>query len=87
MEWLDAPAGDRLLVPVRNTAPREIVWSQFNLDFVTGQDANVVTSHLSGYVSKDGVAIFKFDPEHSVRERLGNGPFLDDRIFFGLRQD
>ncbi|MDH5519018.1 MAG: hypothetical protein OEZ14_00655 [Acidimicrobiia bacterium] len=33
------------------------------------------------------MTILEFDPEHGVRERLGDGSFKDDRIFFMLWQD
>ena len=30
--------------------------------------------------------VLQFDPEHGVRERLGDGPLEDDGIFFELRR-
>ena len=46
-----------------------------NLDLVARQDTDVVHSHLSGDVGQNLVAVFEFDTEHRVRERLGDRSF------------
>ena len=43
--------------------------------------------HLSGDMGQNFVAIFEFDAEHGVRQRLGDRSFQNDRVFFGLSQD
>ena len=35
------------LVAVGNSTPGEVIWSEFDLDFVARQDADVVHTHLS----------------------------------------
>lgn len=72
----------RLLVAVGDASSSEVVRSELHLDFVTGQDANVVTTHLSGDVSQNGVTILELNPEHCVREGLDDGAFQHDCIFF-----
>jgi hypothetical protein len=37
-------------------------------------------------VGQHFVAVFEFDAEHGVRQRLGHRPLKDDRIFFWLCQ-
>jgi hypothetical protein len=46
-----------------------------------------VTPHLSRDVAQDIVTILELDPEHGVREGLGDGALEHDRIFFVLWQD
>jgi hypothetical protein len=43
--------------------------------------------HLPGDVGQHFVAVFEFDAEHCVRQRLGDRSFQNDRVFFGLSQD
>jgi hypothetical protein len=38
-------------------------------------------------VCQNLVAVFEFDAEHGVRQRLGDRSFQNDRVFFGLSQD
>ena len=38
-------------------------------------------------ISVDCGAVFEFDAEHGVRQRLGDRSFQNDRVFFGLSQD
>lgn len=76
-----------LFVPIRDATSSEVVRSEFYLDAVAWQNSDVVTAHLSRNVAEHFVAILKLDPEHCVRERLGNGALKDNRIFLGLWQN
>ena len=76
----------QLLVAVRDPTSFEVVWGQLHLDAIARQDPDVVHTHLSGNVREHFVAIFQFDPEHGVGERLDNGPLQYDCVFFRLCQ-
>ena len=76
-----------LLVAVRDSTPGEVVGSQLYLNLVAGQDTDVVHPHLSGDVRQNLVAILEFDTEHGVRQRLDNGAFEHNGVFFRLRQN
>ena len=79
-------ARKQLLVAVRDPTSFEVVRGELYLDAIARQDPDVVHAHLSGNVREDFVAIFQFDPEHGVGERLGNGPLQYDCVFFRLCQ-
>lgn len=76
-----------LLVPIRNPTTSQVVRRQLNLDAITGQDADVMHPHFSGDMGQYFVAVFEFDAEHGVRQRLDDRSFKNDRVFFGLSQD
>ena len=57
------------------------------MNLVSGEDADVVAPHLSRDMAQNVVTILKFDPEHGVREGLGDGAFEHNRIFFMLWQN
>ena len=78
---------DLLLVSIRDTTACEVVGSEFNLHPVARQDADVVHPHLPGDVRQHLVAVLQFDPEHCVRERLGDRAFEHDGVVFGLGQN
>jgi ATP-dependent RNA circularization protein (DNA/RNA ligase family) len=75
------------LEAICNAASGEVVWSEFNLDFVTGKNTDVVHAHLSGDVRQHVVTILKLYAKHCVWERLKNRALEHDRIFFRLSQD
>lgn len=75
-----------LFVSVRDATPSEVVWGEFHLHLVAGENANVVHPHLSGDVRQDCMAVFEFDLEHCVRQRFEDRAFQHDRIFLGLWQ-
>src|SRR3954452_13312678 len=56
------------LVAVGDATSGEVVGSEFHLNLVAGQDADVVHPHFPGDVRQHFVAIFELDPEHRVRE-------------------
>jgi len=55
-----------LLVTVGDAPAGEIVGSEFDLDLVTGKDADVVHAHLAGDMGKDFVTVFEFHSEHRI---------------------
>ena len=77
---------DRSLVAVGDTSSGEVVRSEFHLDLVAGENADVVHSHLSRDVRQHLVAVLEFDPEHRVRERLEDRPLEQDGVVFGFGQ-
>src|SRR6056297_627520 len=76
----------RSLVPVGDATSSEVVRSQFHLDLVAWEDADVVHPHLSGDVCEHLVSVVEFDLEHGVRERLEDLALEYDRIFLWLCQ-
>ena len=76
-----------LLVAVGDSASCQVVGRELYLNLVAGEDADVVAPHLSGDMAQHIVTVFEFDPEHGVREGLGDGAFEHNRIFFMLWQD
>ena len=76
-----------LLVSIGDPTTSQVVRCQLNLDAITGENTDVMHPHLSGDVGQHFVAVFEFDAEHCVRQRLGDRSFQNDRVFFGLSQD
>ena len=76
-----------LLVSIGDPTTSQVVRCQLNLDAITGENTDVMHPHLSGDVGQHFVAVFEFDAEHGVRQRLGDRSFQNDRVFFGLSQD
>jgi hypothetical protein len=76
-----------LFVSIGDPTSGEVVRGEFNLNLVAGEDTDVVHPHLAGDMGQDLVAIFKLDPEHGVRERLGDCAFKHNRIVLGLWQN
>ena len=75
-----------LFVSVRDATSGEVVWGEFHLHLVAGENTDVVHPHLSGDVRQDCVAVFELDLEHCVRQRFEDLAFQHDRIFLGLWQ-
>ena len=73
-------------VSVGDPTSGEVIRGQLNLNFVSGENADVVHSHLAGYVGQNFVAILELNAEHCVRQWLGDRSFQNDRVFFGLGQ-
>jgi hypothetical protein len=71
-----------LFKPIRNSAPGEIIGSQFNGDLVPRQYFDEMHPHLTRYVSKNLVAVFDFNTEHGIRECFQNRALYFYRIFF-----
>ena len=81
-----AGVAGRSFVAVGDPTAGQVVGREFHLNPVAGKDADVVHAHLSGDMGQHLVAIFEFDAEHCVRQRLDHRPLKDDRIFFWLSQ-
>src|SRR5262245_9506753 len=56
----------RLLEPVRDAAPGQVVGGQLDLDPVAGQDADEVHAHLARDVRQHAVPVVELHPEHRV---------------------
>jgi hypothetical protein len=75
-----------LLVSVGDATSGEVVWGEFHLHLVAGENTDVVHPHLSGDMCQDCMAVFEFDLEQGVRQRFEDLAFQHDRIFLGLWQ-
>lgn len=65
--------GSRILVSVSvcDSAHRQVVWADFDLNSVTGHDSDVVHSHLSAYVGQDfEVSFVELDAKSSIGKIL-----------------
>src|SRR3954452_21744742 len=72
----------RLLVPVDDPTPREVVPRELHHHAVLGEDPDVVLAHLAADVGQDLVTVAQLDPEHGVRESLDDGALDLDHTFF-----
>lgn len=68
---------------VGDPALGQIVGGELNRYLVTAQDSNVVLSHLAGDVCSDDMSVLKLNSKLSVRQRLDDGAFHFNMIFFG----
>ena len=59
-----------LLVAEGDTSFREVVRAHFHLHAVTGEDLDVVHTHLAGDVGDDERPVFELHAEHSVGQCL-----------------
>ena len=66
-----------------DTSARQVVRCQLNRNFVAGQDADVVHTHLSRNMGEHDVPVFQLDPEGRVRQVFQNLPLHIDDVFFG----
>jgi hypothetical protein len=76
----------RLLVSIGDPTSGEVVRGQFDLDFVSRKDPDVMHAHLSGDVGQHFVAVFELDAKHRIRERLYDRSLEQNRVFLRLRQ-
>ena len=53
----------------------QIVWRELNLDPITRKDSDEVRPKLPADVGTNSMAIFEFNDEQRVRQRLDNRPF------------
>src|SRR5512147_898150 len=63
----------RLFESVCHTALGEVVGRHLDQHLVARQHANAVFAHLAGGVADDLVAVFEFDPERRVGQKLHHG--------------
>ena len=59
-----------LLVAEGDSSFGEVVRTHFHLDTVTGEDLNVVHTHLAGDVGDDKGSVLELNAEHSVGQGL-----------------
>ena len=74
----------RLLEPVRDTAPLQVVGAYFDLHPVAGQYTYAVHAHLARVVSQHLVAVVGLYPEGGVLQGLDDGPFQQDALLFSV---
>ena len=73
-----------LLVAVDDTAPGEVVRAKFHHNAVSGEDANVVLTHLSRDVCEHNVAVGQLNAEHRVGQGFVDRALnLNDAVFLG----
>ena len=72
-----------LSVSVGDAAAREVVWREFDLHLVPGQDADVVLAHLSGDRGEHRMPPIELHPKHRARERFDDLAFDLDLLFLG----
>ena len=71
-----------LLEAVRDASAIQVIDRQLNRDLVTRQDLDVMHTHLAGNMGQDLVPVLKLDLEHRVGQRLEDGTFKLDYVFF-----
>ena len=64
-----------LLQPVGDPTLGQIVWREFNFDPITWKDSDEIRPKLPADVGPNSMAIFEFNNEQRVRQRLDNRPF------------
>ncbi len=64
-----------LLQSVGDPTLCQIVWREFNFDPITWKDSDEIRPKLPADVGTNSVAIFEFNNEQRVRQRLDNCPF------------
>src|SRR5690242_16908346 len=74
------PGASRLLEPVRDPAPRQVVGRQFDPDAITGQDPDEVHPELAADMCQHPMPVLELDREHRVRERLDHRSLHFDRV-------
>ena len=70
------------LVPERDSPLAQVVGAHLNFDAITGQNLDVVHTHLARDVGHDGVPILELDTETRIGERFQDGAVLCDRRLF-----
>ena len=73
-----------LPMAIRDPTAAEVVGAELDLDFVAGEDPDVVLPHLPGDGREHGVATpVELHPEHRARERFDDLAFNLDLLFLG----
>src|SRR3954451_10040319 len=81
MSALSRSAG-RLLVPVDDATPGEVVGRELHHHTVLGEDPDVVLTHLAADVGENLVPVAQLHAEHRVGEGLHDGALDLDHAFF-----
>ena len=77
-----AKALSKLLLPVNDASPREVIGRHLDRNAIAGQYPDKVHPHLAGYVSQHPVAVGQFHPEHCVRKGFLHDRLKSDRLLF-----
>ena len=64
-----------LLQPVGDPTLGQIVWREFDLHPITWKDSDEIRPKLPADVGTNSMAVFEFNNEQRVRQRLDNCPF------------
>src|SRR3954452_8623701 len=80
MSALSGSAG-RLLVPVDDATPGEVVGGQLHHHAVLREDPDVVLAHLAADVGENLVSVGQLDPEHGIGKGLHDGALHLDHAF------
>jgi hypothetical protein len=75
----------RLLLPVCNPPPGQIVRGELHSYAIAGENPDVEFAHFPGDVSKNDVSVVEFDPEHGVGQRFDDRTLDFNCFFFGQR--
>src|SRR5947199_749068 len=75
----------RLLEPIGDPAPGQVVRRQLDLHAIARQDPDEVHPHLAADVREHLVAVLELHPEHRVGQRLDHRSLDLDRVLFGHR--
>ena len=67
-----------LFVSERYSSFCQIIRGHFDPHFVSGQDPDIMHTHLARDVGDDHVAVVELDAEHRVGQGLDNGTFFFD---------
>ena len=68
--------------PVDDAPFGQVVGSHFHYNPVTGEYANIVLAHFTGYVSGHNMSIVQLYPEHRIGQGIDDSAFHFDLIFF-----
>ena len=71
-----------LLVAEGDTSFREVVRTHFDFDTVTGEDLDVMHTHLAGDVGDDERSVLELHAEHSVGQCLYYRSIYFDAVLF-----
>jgi len=77
---------NRLLVAVSYTPAGQVVGGHLDLQAITGQDANMVLTHLATQVTEHLVSVVEFDSEMATLEGFNSLTLQEDGVVFLLRQ-
>jgi hypothetical protein len=68
------PEGKGQSEPVGDPPAREVIGGEFNLDAITGCEADSVAAHPAGHIREHLVTVVERDSVHAVSERFEHFP-------------
>ena len=85
--WLTRKELDaELLVAVCDPASCQVVSRNFNLNAISGKDANVMLAHLAAQVTKNFVSVIQLNSKVTALKRFDSLPLKQDGIVLLFRQ-